>query len=60
MINARGRKEDFEQKELEKKRKKEDKKELKRKAEEDGDQDDRFFNQGASSSSVPAPTRVPI
>ena len=54
VINARERKADFEQKELEKKRKKDDKKELKRKAEEDGDQDDRFFNQGAASSSAPA------
>ncbi len=47
MRNAEGRKQDFEKKELEKTK-------GKRKAEEDGDQDDRFVNQGPSSSSAPA------
>ena len=46
VVNAEERRKDFEKRELEKTK-------GKRKAEEDGDQDDRFVNQGASSSSAP-------
>ena len=49
VIGADERRKEFERKELEKVK-------GKRKADDDGDQDDRFVNQGASSSSAPVVT----